>query len=129
MKLLIDNNLSQHLWKNFQDHDPSSTAQSAVYNGWHRLNNSLLLSAARNAGFTHVISADKNIQLNRPAPSPAILTVEPNDPDIVRQNIPLILDHLKRLETNQYKSLKLPSRPQDREYRPGPKRPAKPRGP
>ena len=95
MRILFDHNVPVPLRYSLTEHEVATTADQ----GWDRLTNGKLLSAAEEAGFDMLLTADKGFQHQHNLTNRRIRIVvlrRGNWPD-VKKVIPLIVDAVGRL--------------------------------
>lgn len=106
MLVLLDNNAPRGLIRALIGH----TVTEARQRGWAELKNGELLTAAEEAGFEVLVTADKNIQYqqNLNERKIAVVVLTQLRWRLVRNRLPAILDAVNSAETGSFAEVEIP---------------------
>lgn len=106
MKILLDESVPRLVKSNLSSW-PITTVQEL---GWSSVKNGELLARAHEQEFTVLITADRNLRYQQPAPRQlAILVLPTNRARVLRKLLPEITSTLSRLRPGDLIELPLPS--------------------
>jgi predicted nuclease of predicted toxin-antitoxin system len=107
--ILLDQNIARAVAKLLPGHD----VRSAADQGWQELTNGELLKAAEEAGFTAIITADKNIryQQNLTGRKIALVVLSTNTWQVLRENAALLAEAVIRARSGGYEEVGFPRPP------------------
>ncbi len=108
MRILFDHSTPAPLRRLLGDH----SITEAIEMGWHRLSNGKLLSAAEDAGFDVLITADKNIRYQQNLAGRRIAIIELGNSrwPIVQLYTDRIVEALTRITPGCYLQVEIPFR-------------------
>jgi len=104
VRVLFDHNVPSKLRRGWVDHE----VFTAVEMGWAELENGQLLTAAENAGFALMVTADQNIeyQQNRVGRKLALVVLGTNNWNILKLDTARVLVAVGRAEVGSFEFLK-----------------------
>lgn len=106
MLILFDHSVPAPLRHHLTDH----LVVEAIHRGWDRLSNGDLLTAAEQAGFEVLLTADKNIRYQQNLAGRRIAIVELSTPQwpVVRLHIALVVSALAAVTPGCYSVVEIP---------------------
>lgn len=117
IRILLDNNVSQHLARLLSPHEAIHAADL----GWAALSNGELIRAAQEAGFAALITCDQNIQhqQNLSGKPLAFIVLTTTHWLTIRDNVAELLAAIEAVGPGGYLTIDLPRPPRRRRpYRP-----------
>ena len=106
MRILLDESVPQKLRLLIEGH----TVVTAIFQGWSGFRNGVLLTAAEEAGFDLLITADQEMryQQNLTGRQLALLILNTNNWDRVKTGVAHILGALENVTRGSYTEVKIP---------------------